>query len=107
MQNAEIVSFESLRLLKRFTVACLFLLCVTAMFCGAVAVDSNTRLLALGEARMQVGFSLDRETTTITAGQRVVTLPPASPALRWARYAPAPAGTLVMVGESIFQLASR
>ena len=90
---------ESLKLLKRFTVLCMLLLCFIAMLCGGAVVDRNTRQLALGESKRQVGFSLDRETTTIMTGRQTVTWPTASPALRRARYAPAPLGTLVMIGE--------
>ena len=93
---------ETLKLLKRFTMASLMLLCVTAMVCGAAIVDSNTRALALGEQGRQVGFTLDKETTTIETGRQTVTWPPLEPILRWARLAPAPVGTLIALGETIF-----
>ena len=55
---------ETLKLLKRFALCALLLLCVTALLCGAALVDANTRYLSLGEQGRQVGFSMDAETTT-------------------------------------------
>jgi len=74
------------------------------MACGWAVADSNTGRLALGEQGRRVGFALDPETITITAGQRSVEWPAASPALRWLRYAPAPLGTVVMVGEALLSI---
>ena len=73
---------ESLKLLKRFAVACLLTLCVTAMLCGMAVVDSSTKQLSLGEQSRQVGFTLDKETTTIMTGEKTVTWPPIEPILR-------------------------
>jgi len=94
---------ETHRLLKRYALASLLLLCVTAMFCGAALVDTNTRYLSLGDPGRQVGVALDRETTTLRWDTRTVTLPPLAPAIRWARLAPAPAGCLVAIGDAIWQ----
>ena len=94
---------ETPKLLKRFALASLLLLCVTAMLCGAALVDTNTRYLSLGDPGRQVGIALDRETTTLRWDTRTVTLPPLDPAIRWARLAPAPAGCLVNLGEAIWQ----
>ena len=92
---------ETLQLLKRFAVTSLLLLCAVAMLCGAAIVDSNTRRLAMGDPGRQVGFSLDKETTTIMTGEQTMTLPPLERALDWLRFAPAPIGTLVMIGETV------
>ena len=92
---------ESLRLVKRFAAACLMTLCVIGMGCGAALADSNTRRLALDEPGRQVGFSFDRETVTIMSGEQAFALPALAPVLRWARLAPAPLGTLVMVIASL------
>ena len=96
MQNAEI-----LKLLKRFAALCLLLLCGIGMACGVFMVRSNTRHMAFGEAGRQVGFSFDPEVTSITTGQRVLEWPSTSATLQWARLAPAPVGTLVMVIDSL------
>ena len=97
---------ENLKLFKRFTVTCLLILCVTSLVCGIALVAENTRYLALGETGRQVGITLDRETTTILAGARRVTLPTLSPALQWARFAPAPVGTVVMLIVNLHSLAA-
>ena len=94
---------ESHKMLRRFALASLLLLCVTAMLCGAALVDSNTRFLSLGEPGRQVGFALDRETTTLRWDGQAVVLPPLAPSLQWLRLAPAPAGSLVMIGETMWQ----
>jgi len=88
---------EAQRLLKRFALASLLLLCVTAMLCGAALVDTNTRWLSLGDPGRQVGIALDRETTTLRWDTRTVELPPLAPVAQWARFAPAPAGCLVNI----------
>ena len=93
---------ESQKLLKRFALASLLFLCVTAMLCGAALVDSNTRFLSLGDPGRQVGFAMDRETTTLRWDGQAVSLPPLAPAVRWLRLAPAPAGGLVAAGEAIW-----
>ena len=89
---------EILKFLKRFTLISLLLLCLTAMACGAALVDANTRFLSLGEQGRQVGISLDRETTTFLMDEHAYALPPL---LRYARFVPAPIGTLVALGETI------
>ena len=94
---------ETLRLLKRFALASLLLLCVTAMFCGAALVDANTRYLSLGDPGRQVGIALDRETTTLRWDTRTVALPPFNPAVQWIRLAPAPVGCLVNLGEMLWR----
>jgi len=94
---------ETQKLLKRFALASLLLLCVTAMFCGAALVDTNTRRLSLGDPGRQVGVALDRETVTLRWDARTVTLPPLASALQWARLAPAPVGSLVAVGDAVWQ----
>ncbi|MCL2106902.1 MAG: hypothetical protein FWH26_07615 [Oscillospiraceae bacterium] len=89
---------ESIKLLKRFALASLLCLCVTAMVCGGVAVDENTRRLAFGTRGRQVGVSFDRETTTLQlGGGKTVDLPPLMPVVQAMRYAPAPVGCWVMV----------
>jgi len=94
---------ETPKLLKRFALASLLLLCVTAMFCGAALVDTNTRRLSLGDPGRQVGIALDRETVALRWDARTVVLPPPASALQWARLAPAPAGSLLAVGEAVWQ----
>ena len=71
---------ESLRLLKRFALVSLLLLCVTAMACGVALVDSNTRFLSLGEPGRQVAFAMDRETTTFMMDELSIDLPSLDPA---------------------------
>jgi len=93
---------ESQKLLKRFALASLLLLCVTAMLCGAALVDSNTRFLSLGDPGRQVGFALDRETATLRWDGRAVALPPLAPSIQWLRLAPAPTGCLVSIGEAVW-----
>ena len=93
---------ESQKLLKRFALASLLLLCVTAMLCGAALVDSNTRFLSLGDPGRQVGFALDRGTTTFRWDGQAVALPPLAPAIKWLRLAPAPAGSLVAMGQAVW-----
>jgi len=93
---------ENLKLLKRFGLASLLLLCVTAMFCGAALVDSNTRYLSLGDPGRQVGIALDKETTTFRWDAQTVVLPPLESTMRYARLAPAPLGPLVAVGEAVW-----
>jgi len=94
---------ETMKLLKRFALASLLLLCVTAMFCGAALVDTNTRYLSLGDPGRQVGIALDRETVTLRWDARTMALPALAPAMRWARLAPAPVGCLFAMGEAIRQ----
>ena len=94
---------ESQKLLKRFALASLLLLCVTAMLCGAALVDSNTRFLSLGDPGRQVGFALDKETTTLRWDGQAVTLPPLAPSIQWLRLAPAPAGSLVAICQALWQ----
>jgi len=95
---------EYQKLLKRFALASLLLLCVTAMLCGAALVDSNTRFLSLGDPGRQVGFALDRETTTLRWDGQAVDLPPLVPAMQRLRLAPAPAGCLLAIGEALWQV---
>jgi len=94
---------ETQKLLKRFALVSLLLLCVTAMLCGAALVDSNTRWLSLGDPGRQVGFALDRETVTLRWGTGAVALPSIASAVQWARLAPAPAGCLIQLGETIWR----
>ena len=93
---------ETQKLCKRFALASLLLLCVTATLCGAALVDSNTRFLSLGDPGRQVGFAMDRETATLRWDGQAVALPPLAPSVQWLRLAPAPAGCLVAVGEAIW-----
>jgi len=69
---------ETLRLLKRFALVSLLLLCVVAMACGAALVDTNTRFLTLGEPGRQVAFAMDRTTTTLMVDRLSIALPPMS-----------------------------
>ena len=94
---------ETPKLLKRFALASLLLLCVTAMLCGAALVDTNTRYLSLGDPGRQVGIALDRETATLRWDTRNVVLPPLVPAVQWARLAPPPVGCLINLGEAVWQ----
>lgn len=94
---------ESMKLLKRFALASLLMLCVIAMFCGAALVDSNTRYLSLGDPGRQVGIALDKETVTLRWDEQTVELPPLRAAVQWARLAPAPAGSMIALGEAIWQ----
>ena len=94
---------ESQKLLKRFALASLLLLCVTAMLCGAALVDSNSRFLSLGDPGRQVGFAMDRETTTLRWDGQAVALPPITLSIQWLRLAPAPAGSLVAVCQAVWQ----
>ena len=96
---------ESHKLLRRFALASLLLLCVTAMLCGAALVDSNTRFLSLGDPGRQVGIALDKQTVTLRWDGQAVALPPLAPSVQWLRLAPAPAGNLVMIGEALWQAA--
>ena len=97
---------ETMKLLKRFALAGLMPLCVTAMFCGAALVDTNSRRLSLGDPGRQVGIALDRETVTFRVDARAVALPPLGSALQYARLAPAPLGSLAAVGEAIWRITS-
>jgi len=92
---------ETTKFLKRFALISLLLLCLTAMACGAVLVDANTRTLSLGGQGRQVGISLDRETTAFMMDEQAYALPLAS-LLRYARLAPPPIGTLVALGEAVW-----
>jgi len=94
---------ENLKLLKRFGLASLLLLCVTAMFCGTALVDTNTRYLSLGDPGRQVGIALDRETTTFRWDTQIVVLPPLDATMRYARLAPAPVGPLIAAGEAVWR----
>ena len=93
---------ETQKLLKRFALASLLLLCVTAMLCGAALVDSNTRFLSLGDPGRQVGFALDKQTVTLRWDANNIALPPVTSVLRWARLAPAPAGGLAAIAEAVW-----
>jgi len=92
---------ETQKLLKRFALTCIMLLCVTAMLCGGAVVNRNTGRLALGETGRQVGFSFDPETITIVTGRQAVEWPALSPALQWLRLAPAPVGTFFMISDTV------
>ena len=92
---------ESVKLLKRFALSCLLLLCVTAMFCGGALVDSNSRFLSLGDPGRQVGITTDKETVTLRWDGQGVALPPLAPVVQWLRLAPVPAGSLVAIGEAV------
>ena len=96
---------ESLKLLKRFALVSLLALCLIAMLCGGAVVNNNSRLLALGEAGQQAGLHFDSETVTLTAGQQALVWPAGAAALHWARLAPAPIGTLVALGQAVYQAA--
>ncbi|MCL2299301.1 MAG: hypothetical protein FWC27_04045 [Firmicutes bacterium] len=96
---------ETQKLLKRFALASLLLLCVTAMLCGAALVDTNTRYLSLGDPGRQVGIALDRETTTIRWDARTAAVPSFGAVIRWARLAPVPAGCVIAIGEAIWRAA--
>ena len=85
---------ETLKLLKRFAAISLIMLCGIAMVCGAAIVNQNSRALAFGEPGQQVGFVLDPQVVTVQSGEFILEW---SPALRWARFAPAPAGTWLML----------
>lgn len=95
---------ETLRFLKRFALTALLLLCLTAMACGAALVDANTRFLSQGARGRQVGISLDRETSAFLMDDRAYTLSPLEPLLRYARLAPAPAGTVIALGKELWEL---
>ena len=94
---------ESHKLLKRFALASLLLLCVTAMLCGAALVDSNTRFLSLGDPGRQVGITRDRQTVTFRWDGQGLDLPPLAPSLQWLRLAPAPAGSLVTICHEVWR----
>ena len=91
---------ETLKFLKRFALISLLLLCLTAMACGAALVDANTRFLSQGIGGREVGISLDRQTTAFMMDDLAYPLPLA-PLLRYARFAPAPVGTLIALGEAV------
>jgi len=93
---------ETQKLLKRFALASLLLLCITAMLCGAALVDTNTRYLSLGDPGRQVGIALDQETTTFRWDVRTVAMPSLASTIQWARLAPAPAGCLVNLGKVVW-----
>jgi len=84
---------ETLKLLKRFTAICLIMLCVIAMVCGAAIVNHNSRYLTLGETGRQVGLTLGSEVVSLQSDEFTLVW---SPALRWARFMPAPVGTFFM-----------
>ncbi|MDR1928135.1 MAG: hypothetical protein LBQ33_05800 [Oscillospiraceae bacterium] len=97
---------ESLQLLKRFTLLCLLLLCVTALLCGGMLVNQNTRRLALGSEGRQVALRSDKTTTTlfVTDSNRNEWRLPA-PAGQYLRLAPAPFGSLVQLAQAAYQAA--
>gem|GEM_PF-4905145 len=84
-------------MLKRFAALCLIVLCLTAALGAASVVRSNTQLLTFGEAGQQVAFSMDTQTVTVATSETVHVLPRVSAWLRWARHAPAPVGTWLML----------
>jgi len=92
---------ETMKLLKRFAVVCLILLCVTAALGAATVVRNNSRLLTFGQAGQQVAFSMDTQVVTFQAGEVARVLPRISPWLRWARHAPVPLGTWLMLAYSV------
>ena len=91
-----------LRHLKRFALSSLLCICVTAMCCGGALVNANSRELTLGRKEMRAGFQSDKQTVTFFVAEQDFELPAFESALRWARLAPAPAGSLVMMGEVLF-----
>jgi len=74
------------------------------MCCGGALVDANSRELTLGRKQVQAGFQSDKRTVTFFVAEQTFTLPPLKTALRWARLAPAPAGSLAAIAEAIREL---
>ena len=89
-----------LKCLKRFAFSSLLCLCVTAMCCGVALVNANSRELTLGHRELQAGFQSDKRTVTFFVAEQSVALPPWDYALRWARLAPAPTGSLLAIAEA-------
>jgi len=89
--------------LKRFALTSLLCLCLTAMGCGGILVDANSRALSSGRREVQAGFQSDKRTVTFFVAERTYDLPSPEPVLRWARLAPAPIGSIIALGESIFK----
>ena len=87
--------------LKRFALSSLLCLCITAMGCGGLLVDSNSRELNSGRKEVQAGFQSDKRTVTFFVAEQTYDFPTMDSALRWARIAPAPIGSIVAIGELI------
>ena len=92
---------SQLKYLRRFAVASLLCLCVTAMACGGALVNANSGALTLGRKEVQAGFQSDKRTVTFFVAEQTYDLPSWEEALRWARLAPAPAGSFIMIGEAV------
>ncbi|MDR0532164.1 MAG: hypothetical protein LBG83_08885 [Oscillospiraceae bacterium] len=97
---------QSQTYLKRFALSAIVCTCLTAMACGAALVNVNSRAIALGRPGRQVGLQTDRQTVTFFLEDKPFALPSAVPLLRWARLAPAPAGSLIALGEWIWEAAA-
>ena len=92
------------RYLKRFALSSLLCICVTAMCCGGVLVNANSRELSLGRKEVQAGLQQDKRTVTFFVAEEGFALPALEDILRWARLAPAPAGSLAMIADAIIAM---
>ncbi len=98
---------ETLKLLKKFALISLLMLCVIGLVCGVIMVDTNTRFLTLGDPGQLVGIALDKQTVTLRWDTKSLALPPLSEAVQVLRLSPAPLGSLIAFGESIWQAAAQ
>ena len=64
-------------------------------------MNANSRELTLGRKEVQAGFQSDKHTVTFFVAEQNYALPSFETALRWVRLAPAPTGSLVLIGEMI------
>ncbi|MDR2647692.1 MAG: hypothetical protein LBB67_06185 [Oscillospiraceae bacterium] len=92
---------ESVRLLKRFALTSLILLCAAVMLCGGLIVDENTRKLAFGTEGREVGMQLDKQTTTLFVDKKAIALPPLETIADGIRCAPAPIGSVAALGFAL------
>ena len=95
-----------LKYLKRFALTSLLCLCLTAMGCGGILVDANSRALSSGRKEVQAGFQSDKRTVTFFVAEQTYDMPSLEPMLCRARLAPAPAGSIIALGEWIIQAIS-
>ena len=93
---------ETLKLLKGFATTCLIVLCITAALGAGTVVRNNSRLLTFGQAGQQFAFSMDAQVITIARDEFTHALPRMSPWLRYARLAPAPVGTWLLLAYAFY-----
>ncbi|MDR2525232.1 MAG: hypothetical protein LBC83_03415 [Oscillospiraceae bacterium] len=98
---------ETLKLMKRYALAALLLLCLTGAVCGAAMVDENSRRLSVGEKGAQVGFQSDRKTVALfreAEEPAILAVLPPPQFLEVLRCSPAPVGSIAALGQSLYEV---